>query len=76
MHSIKIKSCSSLEKRTTGLTEKLNSDPGDILIRGFWSRDAGYIVDMRICDVNQPSHISRMPETVIKSAEVDKSRNI
>lgn len=56
----------------TGLTAELNSDRGDVLIRGFWSRDADCIVDVRICDVNQPSYVSRNPESIIKSAENEK----
>ena len=63
-----------MQDSQTGLTAGLNSDRGDILIRGFWSRDADCIVDVRICDVNQPSHVSRKTEAGIKSAENKKKK--
>ena len=68
------KSTDKMHDSQTGLTAELNSDRGDILIRGFWSRDADCIVDVRICDVNQPSYVSRKPEAVIKSAENEKKK--
>ena len=65
---------SKLTDRDSGVTAEVNSDRGDILIRGFWERNTDCIVDVRICDVHQPSCKDRTPESVLKSAEVEKKK--
>ena len=57
-----------------GLIAEINSERGDILVRGFWSRDTDCIVDVRICDVNQKSYLSKKPSTILKNAEAEKKR--
>ena len=44
-----------MHNESTGLTAEVNSDRGDTLVRGFWTRDTYYIVDARVHDYNQPS---------------------
>lgn len=39
---------SKLTEKTTGVTAEVNSDLGDIMIRGFWERNNYCIVDVRI----------------------------
>lgn len=43
-------------------------------MRGFWKRGTDCIIDVRTCDVNQPSYLSCKPTNVIKSAENDKKK--
>ena len=54
----------------TGL--ELEADRGDLLIRGFWDRSTDCIIDVRICDVHQPSYLVRNPVSILKSAETSK----
>ena len=61
-----------LIESTSGIVAKLNSDRGDLLIRGFWDKSTDYIIDVRICDVNQPSYLTRKPVSIIKSPENSK----
>ena len=63
-----------LTDRNSGVTAEVNSDRGDILIRGFWERNTDCIVDARICDVHKPSYKDRTPESVLRSAEVEKKK--
>ena len=44
-------------------------DRGYLLIRGFYEKGTGLIMDFRICDVNQPSYQIRKPSAILKSAE-------
>ena len=53
---------------------EITADRGDLLIRSFWDRNANYIIDVRICDVNHVSYHLRKPAAVIKSAEGVKKR--
>ena len=43
-------------------------------MRGFWTRDTDCIVDVRICDVNQPSCLTKNPSAITESGEVEKKR--
>ena len=52
----------------TGIEYELEADRGDLLIRGFWDRSTDCIIDVRICDVNQPSYLTRKPVSILKSA--------
>ena len=54
----------------------LNSDRGDLLIRGFLDRDTACIIDVRICDVNQPSYLTRKPVSIVKSVRHERKRSI
>ena len=45
-----------------------------MLIHGFWDRNTDCIMDVRICDVNQPSYITRKPASIVKSAENEKQK--
>ena len=47
-------------------------DRGDLLARGFWDRRTDCIIDVRVCDVNQPSYLARNQLSIIKTAENDK----
>jgi len=53
---------------------ELEADRGDLLIRGFWDRSTDCIIDVRICDVHQPSYLVRNPVNILKSAETSKKR--
>ena len=63
----------SLTRSDTGIMhcEKSTSDRGDFLIRrDFGDRNTDCIMDVRICDVNQASYLSRKPTTrIVKYAE-------
>ena len=48
----------------TGLECELEVDRGDLLIRWFWDRGTDCIIDVRICDVNQPSYLTRNPVSI------------
>ena len=61
-----------LIESTSGIVAKFNSDRSDLLIRGFWDKSTDYIIDVRICDVNQPSYLTRKPVSIIKSPENSK----
>ena len=37
---------------STGLAAEINSDRGEVLVRGFWYVDKDHIVDACICDDN------------------------
>ena len=54
----------------TGL--ELEAGRGDLLIRRFWNRSTEFIIDVRICDVHQPSYLVRNPVNILKSAEISK----
>ena len=58
---------------------EINTDRGDLLIRGFWDRNTDCIYDVRIYDVriydvNQASYQLCKPASIIKSAENDKKK--
>ena len=59
---------------STGITAEINAKRGDILIRGFWERTTDCIIDVRICDVNQPSYRDRNPVSILHSAETEKKK--
>ena len=59
----------------TGIRCKLEADRGDLLIRSFWDRSTDCIIDVRICDVNQPSYLTRKPVSILKSAKNEKKKN-
>ena len=63
-----------LTDKNSGVTAEVNSDRGDILIGGFWERNTDCIFDVRICDVHQPSYKDRTPESILRSAEVEKKK--
>ena len=58
----------------TGLEYELEAYCGDLLIRGFWDRGTDCIIDVRICDVNQPPYLTRNPVSVLKSTENAKKK--
>ena len=60
--------------KDTGLATKIYSELGEILVRGFWKKDADCIVDVRIYNVNQKSHLTKNPSTIIKNEEAEKKR--
>ena len=47
-----------------GLECELEVNRDDLLIRGFWDRNTDCIIDVRICDVNQPSYLIRNPVNI------------
>ena len=61
-----------LIESTSGIVAELNSDRGDLLIRGFWDRSTDCIIDVRFCDVNQPFYLTHNPVNILKSAETSK----
>ena len=64
-----------IREEYAGLTAKINAEHEDIFVRGFWARDIYFIVDVRICDVNQPYYLSRNLSAIIKSAETEKKKS-
>ena len=64
----------NMQDAKTGLIAEINSERGDVLIRGFWERSTDCIIDVRICDVHQPSHANRKPASILKSSENDKKK--
>ena len=46
---------------------EINSDRGDLLIRNFWNRSTDRIIDIRICDVNQVSYLTRKPAPALSN---------
>ena len=65
---------SRLTESQTGVQCELNGDRGDLLIRGFWERNTDCIIDVRICDVNQASYLTRKPASIVKCAENAKKK--
>ena len=65
---------SELRDPVTGLAAEVSGERGDILIRGFWEGNTDCIIDVRICDVNQPSCSNRKPQNILKSAETEKKK--
>ena len=63
-----------LTDKNSGVTAEVNSDRGDILIGGFWEWNTDCILDVRIYDVHQPSYKDRTPESILRSAEVEKKK--
>ena len=49
-------------------------DDDNLFIRGFWERNTDCIIDVRICDVNQASYLTRKPVSIVKSAENAKKK--
>ena len=64
-----------LTKSQTGVQCEINGDRGDLLIRGFWERNTDCIIDVRICDVNQASYLTRKPASIVKCAENAKKKH-
>ena len=64
-----------LDEPQTWLECDLDADRGDLLIRGFWERYTDCIIDVHICDVNQPSYLARNPVNILKSAENTKKKH-
>ena len=64
----------NLTETSTGLEVELNTNRGDLLIRGFWERGSDCIIDVRTCDVNQKSYLDREPANVIKSSGKEKKQ--
>ena len=64
----------TLTEPSAGLSSEINSDQGDLLARGFWDKGTDCIVDIRVFDVHQPSHLARKRENIIKLAEIEKER--
>lgn len=62
-----------LRDSTSGIEMEIQ-ERGDLLVRGFWTQNTDCIIDVRICDVNQPSYLVRKPSSIIKSSENDKKR--
>ena len=58
----------------TGIQCEINSDRGNLLIRGLWDRTANCIIYVRICDVNQASYLTRKPVSIVKSTENEKKK--
>ena len=58
----------------TGIEYQLETHRGDLLIRGFWDRSTDCIIDVCICDANQPSYLTRKPVSILKSTENEKKK--
>ena len=58
-----------------GLECELEVNRDDLLIRGFWDRGTDCIIDVRICDVNQPSYFACNSVNILKSAENTKKKH-
>ena len=61
-----------MHSESAGLIDEINSYRGEILVRGFWTRDRDCIVDSRICYVNQKYYLTKNPSAVIKLVEAEK----
>ena len=44
------------------------------LYKDFWERNTDCIIDVRICDVNQASYLTRKPTSIVKCAENAKKK--
>jgi len=53
---------------------EINSDLCNILIRGFWDSNTDCIIDVRICNVNQASYLTRKLASIVQSAENEKKK--
>ena len=53
---------------------ELNLGRGKIIIQGFRNRVTDYIIDGRICDVNQASYLTRKPTSIVKFTENEKKK--
>ena len=51
---------------------EINSNRGNLLVRGFRDRNTDFIIDVRICDVNKASYLTRKHTSIVKSTESDK----
>ena len=78
-------SCCDIERKdgniklieaNTEIVVYLNSDRGDLLIRGYRDRNTACIIDVRICDVNQLSYLTRKPVSIVKSVRHERKRSI
>ena len=47
---------------------------GDLLIRGFWQKSTDCIVDVRITDTDQPTHLDKTPFVAIELQENEKKK--
>ena len=56
------------------LEAELNSNRGDLLIRGFWECGTDFIFDFITCDVFKLSFIPMPPSSIIKSVETEKKK--
>lgn len=56
-----------------GIVNELDFDRGDLLIRSFWNRSIVFIIDS-ICDVNQPSYLTRKLVSIVKITAKEKKR--
>lgn len=62
-----------LKDNTSSISIEIQ-ERGDLLVRGFWDRHTDCIIDVRACDVNQPSCLIRKRKSIIKAAENDKKK--
>ena len=54
---------------------EINGDRCDLLIRGFLVRNTDCIIDVRICDINQASYLTRKPTSIVKCTENAKNKH-
>jgi hypothetical protein len=47
---------------------------GDVLVRGFWSRQTPTIFDVRITDTDAPSHRGQLPHQILLKNEHEKKK--
>ena len=66
--------CKKLTESQTEMHCEINSDLCNILIRGFWDSNTDCIIDVRICNVNQASYLTRKPASIVQSAENEKKK--
>ena len=59
-------------KATSSLNFKQECNVKSILIEVIWDRNTDCIIDVRICDVNQASYLTRKSASIVKSAENEK----
>ena len=62
---------------SSSTTTNLPSDErGDLLVRGFWRTSTDCIIDVRLTDTDQPTHLPRTPFEVIELQEKEKKTKV
>ena len=60
---------------SSSTTTKLPSEErGDLLVRGFWQTSTDCIIDVRLTDTDQPTHLPKSPFEVIEIQEQEKKK--
>jgi len=52
----------------------LNTDHGDLLIRGFWERSTDTIIDVRVTNLDSKSYKNSPPKKALKRQEKEKKK--